>query len=248
MWLVLCDAEDRSALWAYRRLQARGLAPLELVTGEMLAFSQTWEHRLGKAGATFDIALADGRHLRRDEVRGVLNRLRGLPTAHLVRASSVDRDYATQELFALVLSCLQALPNVVNRASPQAFSGQWLPRAQWLLLAAQAGMLTVPFSQTDAEPADASRIGHHRWSLHRPTAAVLVLGGRVLGRTVPPEVVGGCRRLAALAGATLLGVDLLADGAGGWAVTGVNSFPDLLFGGEDFIDELELELRGGRSA
>jgi hypothetical protein len=45
MWLLLCDRSDRSALWAFRALRARGLA-LELVTTSVLMCALTWEHRL----------------------------------------------------------------------------------------------------------------------------------------------------------------------------------------------------------
>jgi hypothetical protein len=69
MWLVLCSAQDVSALWAYQGLQARGLRPLELVTAEMLPYSLKWDHRLGAAGAGTSITLADGRVIKSDAMR-----------------------------------------------------------------------------------------------------------------------------------------------------------------------------------
>ena len=61
---------DASALWASQGLQARGLEPLERVSAEMLAQSQCWEHRVDTQGATIDITLADGRHIRNNAIRG----------------------------------------------------------------------------------------------------------------------------------------------------------------------------------
>ncbi len=97
MWLVLCSAYDIPALWAYQGLRARGLAPVELVSAELLTNTLRWEHRLGSAGVSINISLADGRVIRGDRVRGTLNRLLSLPFEYFQMASPVDRQYATQE-------------------------------------------------------------------------------------------------------------------------------------------------------
>ena len=139
MWLVLCASTDVSALWAAQGLNARGLEPLEVVSAEMLAQSQRWEHRVGAKGVTIDITQADGRRLRSDTVRGVLNRLVSVPYAPLLLAHPADRDYASQELTAFFLSWLYALSlPVINRPTPQGLAGQWRHRSEWLWLAAQA--------------------------------------------------------------------------------------------------------------
>ena len=75
MWLVLCASIDAFGALGQPGAQARGLEPLERVSAEMLAQSQRWEHRVDAQGATIDITLADGRHIRNDAIQGVLNRL-----------------------------------------------------------------------------------------------------------------------------------------------------------------------------
>ena len=47
MWLVLCPSSDVAGRWAFEGLRARGLAPIELVTSESLAYAR-WDHRVDR--------------------------------------------------------------------------------------------------------------------------------------------------------------------------------------------------------
>lgn len=230
MWLVLCEAGDLAALRARRGLLARGLAPVEVVTAGVLACALAWEHRVGTWGASVRITLAGGRVLDGASVRGTLNRLVAAPTAHLVRATPADREYARQEVGALFLSWLESLPGpVVNRPSPQGLCGPLLHRSEWAALAAHAGLPAVPYVEAGGEP------------VPEPWATTAIVAGEAFAG--PPEVAEGCRRLAALAGCALLGVGLSLT-AEGWALAGATPLPDLAAGGEAVLDALAVLLGG----
>ena len=109
MWLVLAPAADPSAAWAFRGLRARGLAPLELVSSELLLRSRRWVHRVGGGGDSVEVDLPDGRMIRSQDVRGVLNRITYIGLDELLPPSD-DRDYVVQELHAFFISWLNALP------------------------------------------------------------------------------------------------------------------------------------------
>ena len=214
MWLLFCDRSDRSALWAYGRLRARGL-PLELVTTDMLGYALGWEHRLSSADVTIRIELADGRTIEGED-RGVLNRVAAVPAGLAAGAAAADREYALQELHAFWLSWLNGLRcPVLNRPTPLGLDGPWLDRTEWLVLAERAGLVTAPYLSSSG--ADNQFVGRY----------VLVVE-RVMVGVAPPEVVAGCRGLAALAGTALLGVEFSSDGA--WTFVNATPHPDLSLG------------------
>jgi hypothetical protein len=68
---------------------------------------------------------------------------------------------------------------------------------------------------------------------------VVVVEGEALGVGLPAAVRAGCVRLAELAGATVLGVELGVDGR----VTSATPLPDLRHGGERGLDLLAAALR-----
>jgi hypothetical protein len=158
MWLVLCSAQDVSALWAFQGLQLRGLRPIELVTAEMLPYSLKWEHTLGASDPSISITLVDGRVIKNGAVRGVLNRLTHVPLQHL--AGAPDYDYAMQEYTAFFMSWLFALPQpVLNRADAQGLCGAWRHISEWVWLAGRAGLPTTPyrgFIQRERQPSGQS--------------------------------------------------------------------------------------------
>src|SRR5262245_31489441 len=104
MWLVLCRADDLSALWAWKGLKARGVEPLELVTSEGLASGLRWNHRVGRERPSTALDLADGRRIRCHDVRGVLNRIAMAPESPWSFATAADREYAFQEVHAFYAS------------------------------------------------------------------------------------------------------------------------------------------------
>jgi hypothetical protein len=240
MWLVLCEPYDADARWAAEGLRARGLAPLELVTAHDLAGARRWVHRLGEGEASVEIDLADGRTLDSRRVHGTLNRLFAPSPWHLTLLRTGDREYATQEWAALYLSWLYALPGqVINRATPQGLCGRWRHNSEWLWLAAQAGLPTLPL--TLRWPPALESGGEWLTPLvppDTPRRLVLVVDGQALDGSLPPAVAEGCRWLAALAGLRLMGVELAATQAGPWTFAGVQVCPPLQAGGGPLLDAL----------
>jgi hypothetical protein len=232
--LVLCEGFDHAAFWAIGRLRGRGIA-VDVVTGDDLAAAECWDHRLGAAGVFIGIRLRDGRHIVGDDARGVLNRLSYLPNAWLQRIGGPDRDYALQEMYALYLSWLHSLKGpVINPALPQGLCGNWRHPSMWMLLAGRAGLPVAPYRLSSEDDPTLT------WQ-PRPVPAPLtafVAGRHVVAPTLPDELREPCRRLASLAGATLLGIDFAPDDEGDWQFTGASVMPDLITGGDALIDAL----------
>jgi hypothetical protein len=236
MWLVLAHADDPIAHWAAHGLRDIGLQPLELLTAEELCAGAIWEHRLGRDRASVRIELADGRVVAGERLNGVLNRLTHVPAAYLTRVTASDRRYVLAEMAALLLSALHALPcRVVNRAHPLGLSGQWRWPAEWHSLAAQAGLPTAGYvldSDHSASPGERSECPPG-------TTTLLVIGETVLGAPLPADLRAGCRRLARLARADLLGVELSPPGAAGLPrFLGATPAPDLRGGGASALAAL----------
>jgi hypothetical protein len=236
MIYVFCDTADLPALWAAGRLRARGLT-VEIVSAQVLEAALTWRHRVsadGVAGVT--IELADGRRISSEAAAAVLNRVSHVPRSRVDRVGGEDRDYAVQEMNALFLSWLEALPGlVVNPATPQGLCGRWRHPSEWALLAAKAGLASAPYRQSDETDPD-------RACLMAPVpgaVSVFAVGEAAVG---PPQVPTGvreaCVRLARAAGEVLLGVDLLPGVDGVWRLAGASPTPDLMRGGEPLIDAL----------
>lgn len=248
MWLVICEPSDQSALWAYQGLKRRGLAPLELLSPDMLACSLCWEHRINAQGTTISIKLADGRRILGGELRGVLNRVHTVPLSMWSKAAEADRLYVQQELFAFYLSWLHGLPcPMLNRPTAMGLTGAWRSETEWVCLAAKAGLPTPVYRQTSADRIDESQ-GHRRLVPPGMTArTVIAAGTAVAGEAVPPEIAAGCLRLASLAAMPLLGVDFLSGSAGAWTFAGATSLPELSLGGELLLDALAAALREDRN-
>ena len=233
MWLVLCTTDDLSALWAARGLTARGLQPVEVVTAEALAYNRCFEHRLLGGRSSVKITLADGRVIDSATIRGTLNRLQVIPGSHL-RTNSKDRQYAEQELYALYLSWLYALPGkMLNRPTPQGLSGEWRHPSEWVWLANQAGLKTAPYGQSNFRAAPSLQ--------QLPPAAVqtiIVVDGICCGAAAPREVMAGCSRLSGISATKLLGVDFEVTPDEDWIFSKATPFPDLRLGGDKLNDAL----------
>ncbi|HYR63113.1 MAG TPA: hypothetical protein VET24_10855 [Actinomycetota bacterium] len=236
MWLVLCDDHDLAAQWAFLGLAERGLAPLELVTSGALAHARRWVHRVTTGGAHVEVTLHDGRTFDSRRVRGALNRLVGVYNAGTFAAAAGDREYATQEFYAFLVSSLHCLPgSVLNPPGYLGLSGRCRHESEWAVLAASAGLPTTPYRMpAPPVPPLAGRPARR---------SVVVLGDLVFGVPDAAGLRDGCRRLAALAGTELLGVDLEVDDAGGWRFAAATPQPDLRLGGTPFLEALAARLR-----
>jgi hypothetical protein len=237
MWVVLCDPADHAALWAYAGLRDRGLTPLRLVSPQALVCSTWSAHRIETRSADFEIRMPDGDRLASSDIRGLLNRLSAVPTGHIVFSAESERRYASEEINALVLSWLACIgPAAVNRPSPRGIGGAWRSPAEWSVLAARAGLPTAPL-----------RLSSHGVNAARAIAAtrsLIVLGDRVFGGELPPNIAHACTRLARLADADLLGIELHVDRGQRLLFGGASPLPDLRLGGRAFIDALYLRFGG----
>ena len=236
MWLIACHPGDDAALWVARGLTRRGLDPVEVLSAESLAYSTAIEHRLGAGAPSVRIGVADGRTVASDRVRGIVNRIVHPPMGHLAVSREEDREYAMQEVSALFLSWLTAMPGpVLNRPAPFAMAGPSLDSLQWHALAARAGLPVPALRVPDG------RNGHGAaWAI--PDCNVVVACGAVFGATPPGPARDSCLRLAELSGAEILGIELRRNGGEEWRFAGAHPMPDLRVGGEALVDHLATEL------
>lgn len=249
MWLVLCPSTDVAALWAYEGLKSRGLTPLELVCAEELACSLHWEHQVSSSDIRVNITLADGRTIKHDAVRGVLNRLAYLPQEHLALGDSSDRDYAGQELTAFYMSWLYAMPRpMLNAPTAQGLCGAWRHISEWVWLARKAGLPTVPHRQSSLDRSTEEQVSGNLASAQAPANAVIVINGHIAGASPPEHIVEGCRRLAELSGTGLLGIEFTTGETSSWTFSGATPLPDLRLGGDLLLDVMASVFQeGGRS-
>jgi hypothetical protein len=233
MWLVLCTTDDLPALWAARGLATRGLQPLEVVTVEALAYNRRFEHRLIAGRPSVKIELADGRVINGATVRGTINRMQIIPGSHL-STNAKDRQYAAQELSALYLSWIYALPGkMLNRATPQGLGGACRHPSEWAWLANQAGLAVAPYGQSGLRGAPMP------YSLTRAANQTIIsIDGVCCGAAAPAKVIAGCSRLSELSATKLLGIDFHVTPGGEWIFNKATPFPDLRLGGDKLLDAL----------
>lgn len=185
--------------------------------------------------AHFAVVLPNGKRLDDESVAGVVNRLTWIAPASLVMAEPEDREYAAQELFALLLSWLHGLrAPVINRPAPSGLGGRLRYPAEWQVLAARAGIPTGSSHLSLPQPA----------AIHaterRPLSAVrrvYVVGPEVINAPDLGPVLEACRRLASIAGTELLGIDLRFED-GHWIFGGASPLADVVDGGAALLDAL----------
>ena len=213
-WLVLCQDGDFDAAWLADGLGRGGVAPLALVAASQLVHGARWEHRIGSAGASSRVVLADGTVLDSAELRGVVNRMHWLGAEGYRGASPQDREYASAELYALGLSWLASLgPRVLNRPSPVGLAGAYRPTGQWRWLARSVGLPIVTGDGAESllpldDPADLT---------------ALVVDDEILAADPLPDAVrDGLHRLRAAAALDVLEAQFRRDAGGGLLLRSVS--------------------------
>jgi hypothetical protein len=212
MWLILAQDGDVEARWLADQLRTETTGHVQLIEAGELVHECRWEHRIGTTVTSSLLITGDGTVIDSGDVDGVVNRLIWLSAEGYEGAPPGDREYASNELFALGLSWLESLgPRVLNRPAGAGLSGPWRTQGHWHALARAAGLPIVPYdSDRDDDVPDQTQ------------PKVLVIGGQVIG----PMAVQRAGQLAAFqrgSGLDMLEVCLDAHGA----MHGVSFLPAL---------------------
>ena len=164
-FVILAHAGDETALRVYAALSERhGRPNVKLVSGEELALAPHWTHRLEGPSSFTELRLPDGTDLASNRLGVVFNRLQYAPMPHFAASAPEDRDYATTEMYAFWLSWLASLAcPVVNRPTPRGLGTQNRSLAEWLCLAARAGLPARSYYFTS----DPRRFPHKEYAAYR---------------------------------------------------------------------------------
>jgi len=231
MIVILCHPGDASALWLAGSMRGCGVT-IELVSVEELVYSRRIVYRLSDSGSSGSIVLADGRTLRPETITGVVNRVAYVPTQHFARALAGDRAYAEAELSALLLAWLNGVAGrVINAPLPSALGGASVSLPALMQFAAMAGLPTGGF-RASADPREDA--GPPR----RPTHAAVVFDGRTYGALLPRALLDGCRRLAPLAGASLMQIEFNRSPEHGFRFVNASSAVEFRLGGKPLARDL----------
>jgi hypothetical protein len=232
---VLCDAYDAAAYWAAEQLRHAG-HEVSVATAAQLDAAVRLQHRISRLGeCSVEIELADGRCVSDKESAGFLNRLSAVSVDRLQAIAGAERDYALQEMHALFLSWLHALPGkMLNRPTPQGLGGNWRHPSAWALLAGQAGLESAPYRHSERTDPDA-----HWALLPRPDATTVycVDGCLATSCELPSSLVEACLALGALSGDGLIGIELVKD-RDDWSFHSASPRPDLFKGGRPLVDAI----------
>lgn len=244
MWLLTCDSNDVSALWACEGLKRRGLEPFEVLSPDSLAYEIGWEHRIEEGRVSTDVTLLGGRRISEGEISGVLNRLSVIHPSSLNLIQPSDRYYVTHELQAFFLSWLHGLPApVINRPTSLGLSGRLRHVSEWIWMASKAGVPNQGYRQSSQDPPLQWDVSVRLAAADMPVVSVVVLAGSVTGPDTPPHIKQGCLKMSELSGAALLGLDFAVTADESWVFAGVSTMPDLRLGGEPLLDALASALK-----
>jgi len=165
-------------------------------------------------------AVIGGRVVPMDHIRGVVTRLPWVTERELSGIAPGDRCYIAAEMSAFLVAWLSGLAcPVLNRPTATCLIGPALRREQWIGVAREVGIRTVPETRC-------VRLGDAAAAV-RPLAAciVWVVGGQCLGDAAP-VLLQQSRKLAAAAGVAMLGVCFSAAGPDA-AMVETLTYPDL---------------------
>ena len=109
--LILCNQNDAIAFALYKKLSNLGDS-ICLVTAEELVFAPSWHHEINPKGkGTTKIMLRNGRVIDSEKLKSVWNRIRFFSMPHFKNEN--DQSYAQNEMFALYISFLKSINNVL---------------------------------------------------------------------------------------------------------------------------------------
>jgi hypothetical protein len=247
MIVVLCDSEDATALWLVARLRAAG-EQCALVTSDILSFARRRSQRIGRDGVHGVVELGDGTVI--DAPALIVNRMLTPPVAAWRSAKPADRDYATAELIAFMMSWLAGVDCPVrNRPEPACLAGP-APHGLLAALEARRAGLACPdasFGDTGSPHPTLEAALRAAGAGARPVHAV-VLDGRIVdpdglvaqaGVALPIGLDDAVARFSTAIGAdsALIGVDFVV-GRDQWWFGGTTPLADLSVAGDAIVREL----------
>lgn len=234
-YVVIAEPGDLLAEEVAQSLKrAHGPGAVASFTMGELALAR-WAYRHESEGPEAVVRTSDGRVV--DRPRAVLNRIVQVDVPQFAFGSVADRHYALMETNALLLAWLSgASGRVINPASPRGVGGAMRSAAEWLLLAARAGLPTQSYEFV-SDPRLSPVMGRSEIRLHggrsrgplvrqspvgEGKTSVFVAGDVALGEE---SLAPGCLRLAKLVGTPLIRCLFGRDPQGEWVVTDVESMP-----------------------
>jgi hypothetical protein len=256
VFLILAQYDDLVAKSVYDHLcDKHGPQSTRFLTADDLAIRTSWTlHQEGSMLRT-EMRWSDGQQLSSDTITAVLNRLRFITVPQFVDASEADREYAVMEMHAFLLTWLAGLEcSVVNRPNPRSLGGELRGTAEWLLLAARAGLPSrrmrfatsarrfplsnfeamVPIDgsglvgQTTLVPTTKSILGNAPVHFMEPVGLearrVLIIGEQSYGDNVDASLRNRCLELARASGVTLVEFTFFVEGDK-WIFCAANPFP-----------------------
>lgn len=216
-YLIVAHSRDETAVRVFCALKARhGAETVRIVASEEVEMASRWSFHLDGGTVRSRVCLAAGGVLEGESIAAVYQRIRAVEMPHFAGASAGNREYAISEMYSLLLAWLSSLScPVVNPPHPLGLGGVERGPLDWLVLGNLAGLPVVDFKwnmNADlTEPCGSKRM------------SVVVAGESVLGN-VPRDIEPGCKRLARLAGCTLLELFFVSDPTG-WRFCGATPYP-----------------------
>lgn len=238
MLLLLQNTGDRSAAWLQQQLVIRGLDPVVITVDEILT-SKSFTLELVDGQYTSCIELQNGRQIDSHTVQAVINRVNTLPPLFKTTFKQEDAGYVYQEWQAILVSWLHSLRYAIlfNPPTPTGLAGEQFNTQEWMLMAARAGLLVMPYEQ--------SHTGGEKW--YRPAAAattavsLICFDGKVFDEgqpsNIPDTITQAAIRLQQTIGLPMIGVQLLA-AQNNWYFAGATTQPVLLNGGAALADAI----------
>jgi len=238
-FLILHPGSDPLATTVASLLDTRHPGEVAAPTLWDLQNAKRWSHEQACGKTHNQLILPNGTII--DPSRAVVfNRLPGVTVTHFANSTPEDKQYATEETHALVLSWLAAFKcPVVNPATHAGLAGPYHDQLTWYMLAHRAGLPTPEVSLSSSlrrfprphlVPVGGHILGQQVAMLTEPstdeTLSLYIVGDQVVGNH-PITLREPIKALAKLANADFLEIQLtrLAGANPRWVFTGANPVP-----------------------
>ena len=223
-WLILSEPGDPTAEWfrvglANRRVESCVVTTRDLVT------ATNWVHSVCTDSVRTIFSTEGGLRLCSERFGHALSLISYLPPRPAEAFAPPDREYASQEWIAFIVSALAAVPNWVNPIGPGGLAGRYRSGHEWTLLAQEVGLLC----ETGDIPTQPRTRERNR--------EILVLGGRVFSQGVPSVITRRLCELFSLADIRLGGARFRVDGRR-WRFVDATGTPECMAGGALLLDAL----------